>query len=401
MAAFGPILVVFVALCGISIGQGDENRLHPHHAERELPSPHGRYPMRGSPQTLHGRNREPTETAKKLDLGSRKSLEATRHALDGKVGSDRAFLIAHMTDDDEDVVEVPTDSCDERNFPCALGHRRYSGWCNNMQNPRFGASHSLYQRLLPPAYDDDVNSPRSVGVSGRLLPSPRKITTTVFGLASHESNERTIWMMQWGQFLDHDISRTPNSVETDGSFPKCPDCSTTANPLCLPIIIPANDPHFPPSRGCMNFVRSSNGRLSLGRREQISIISAYIDASQVYGSDDCVASSLRAEDDGLLKTSDDGKMLPKSPDNGFCRSDSIDCFLAGDIRVNENIALTSVQTLWLLEHNRIATELKGINPSWDDETLYQETRKIIIAMHQHINYKEYIPKVIGPDLTDE
>jgi peroxidase len=69
------------------------------------------------------------------------------------------------------------------------------------------------------------------------------------------------------------------------------------------------------------------------------------------------------------------------------------------VRVNENIALVSTQTLWMQEHNRIAAELKKINPSWNDEKLYQETRKIVIAMHQQITYSSYIPKVIGPDMA--
>ncbi len=67
--------------------------------------------------------------------------------------------------------------------------------------------------------------------------------------------------------------------------------------------------------------------------------------------------------------------------------------------MNENVALASAQTLWMIEHNRIVSELKKINPSWNDEKLYQETRKIVIAMHQQITYNSYVPKVIGPDMA--
>ena len=69
------------------------------------------------------------------------------------------------------------------------------------------------------------------------------------------------------------------------------------------------------------------------------------------------------------------------------------CSLVGDVRGDENIALHSMHTLWVREHNRIATELKKINTRWSEEKLYQEARKIVTAMYQHIIYSEYIPKL--------
>ena len=53
------------------------------------------------------------------------------------------------------------------------------------------------------------------------------------------------------------------------------------------------------------------------------------------------------------------------PDNGEpeCRGNSRRCFLAGDMRVNENPNLAVMHTIFLREHNRIARQLKRINPS--------------------------------------
>ena len=67
------------------------------------------------------------------------------------------------------------------------------------------------------------------------------------------------------------------------------------------------------------------------------------------------------------------------------------CSLVGDIRGDENIALHAKHTLWIREHNRIATELKSMNPTWDDEKLFQTSRRIVGALWQHIAYTEYIP----------
>lgn len=49
----------------------------------------------------------------------------------------------------------------------------------------------------------------------------------------------------------------------------------------------------------------------------------------------------------------------------------------GDERANENIALTSLHTLLLREHNRLVRALAKLNPQWNGERLYQEARKIM------------------------
>ena len=56
--------------------------------------------------------------------------------------------------------------------------------------------------------------------------------------------------------------------------------------------------------------------------------------------------------------------------------------MIGDRRVNEQPGLTVYHTMWMREHNRLARILKTINPHWDGETVFQETRKIVIAEMQ-------------------
>ena len=69
--------------------------------------------------------------------------------------------------------------------------------------------------------------------------------------------------------------------------------------------------------------------------------------------------------------------------------------IPGDERVNEQVDLVVMHTLWMREHNRLATQLAALNPRWDDERLFLEARRIVAAEMQHITYSEFLPIVIG------
>src|SRR5262245_66600522 len=72
-------------------------------------------------------------------------------------------------------------------------------------------------------------------------------------------------------------------------------------------------------------------------------------------------------------------------------------FAAGDVRANENIELTSLHTLFVREHNRLAGRIAAANPGMSDEDIYQRARAIVGAEIQVITYNQWIPTLLGPN----
>ena len=77
------------------------------------------------------------------------------------------------------------------------------------------------------------------------------------------------------------------------------------------------------------------------------------------------------------------------------------CFFGADTRIEQNVYLTTVHTIFAKEHNRIARALYKINPHWNDERLFQEARRILIAVYQLIIYDKWLPRFLGEKYTKQ
>lgn len=303
-------------------------------------------------------------------------------------------------------------------------HRKYrthDGTCNNLQHPMWGASLTAFERLLKAVYENGFNTPRGIDPGrryhGHPLPMPRLVSTALIGSEAITPDEQfTHMLMQWGQFLDHDLDSTVVAL-SQARFSDGQHCSSACSndPPCFSVALPPDDPRARSGARCMFFVRSSpvcgSGMTSLLMnsvypREQINQLTSYIDASNVYGSSEHEARAVRdlASQRGLLRqgiVQRSGKpLLPfaAGPPTECMRDENespIPCFLAGDHRANEQLGLTSMHTLWFREHNRVATELLALNPHWDGDTVYHEARKLVGAQMQHITFQHWLPKVLG------
>lgn len=134
-------------------------------------------------------------------------------------------------------------------------------------------------------------------------------------------------------------------------------------------------------------------------REQLNLLSAFIDGSQIYGLNQDRENELRAFQGGLLISAagGNGKTFLKQGSDTSCRDTNArtQCFVAGEGRTNENLALASLHTIFNRNHNKIARALASVNPQWVDETLYQEARKINLAIYEHIVFNEFVPTIVG------
>lgn len=262
--------------------------------------------------------------------------------------------------------------------------RTIDGSGNNVDDPQMGKAVIQLIRLTDSDYGDGVST-----LVGEGRPSARVVNNGVCSQQESKPNKlrASDFLWQWGQFVDHDIDLT------DGTDPPEP-----AN-----IAVPAGDLFFDPDDTgtvIMALNRSiydeSTGTGTDNPRQQLNEVTAWIDASNVYGSDDERAAALRTNDGtGKLKTSE-GNFLPFNtqglPNAG---GSAPTLFLAGDVRANEQVGLTSMHTLFVREHNRLAEEYAERHPNWDGEHLYQKAREIIGAQMQVITYKEYLPALLG------
>lgn len=55
----------------------------------------------------------------------------------------------------------------------------------------------------------------------------------------------------------------------------------------------------------------------------------------------------------------------------------------GDMRGTAFFTLGVLQSMYHRFHNIVAEQLKSLHPKWNDEKLYQETRRIVIAVYQN------------------
>jgi hypothetical protein len=269
-------------------------------------------------------------------------------------------------------------------------YRSIDGFNNNPKNPELGATHTPIANWTRLDFSDGYNSPKLGQEFNR--PNPRYISNKIFAQDDFIPDFMNLSDYTWvfGQFIDHDITLVENS-----SFEFLDN-----------VVVPDDDQWFPPGQiipMTRNAAMEGTGTSPDNPRRSANLITAFIDGSGIYGSDELRAQWLRGER-GKLKVSE-GNLLPWNTIDGEFNSPIDESspfmaddtrilkkwFVAGDIRANENPLLIAFHTLFVREHNRLAEELAIENPSWDDEKIYQEAKKLNTAYLQNIAFNEWLP----------
>lgn len=268
--------------------------------------------------------------------------------------------------------------------------RTIDGTLNNPNNPEWGAAGTNLLRPFGIDYADGISAP-----TGTTRPHPRRVSNTLFAQNSLLNDPLALSDFCWvfGQFIDHDIGLTPDGPED------------------LTMSVPAPDPHFDPfgmGQAIIpmhrNIFDPATGTGPDNPRQHPNILTAFIDGSAVYGSEEPRAAWLRTFEGGKLKTAN-GNLLPWNTIDGQYGSpvdpdaphmdDAVGfaprLFVAGDARANENPLLAGFHTLFVREHNRQCERLAKLHPDWSDEDLYQYARKIVGGLIQSVVYDEWLP----------
>jgi len=268
--------------------------------------------------------------------------------------------------------------------------RSIDGRGNNLAHPEWGAASTPVMRMCTAMYADGMAAP-----AGDDRPGARIVSNMVCAQTASRPNSSgaTDFIWQWGQFIDHDITLI--------------DAAQPLEHFNIPV--PAGDPFFDPA-GTGNAVipldRSeydpASGDSPGNPRQQMQLLTSFVDGSMVYGADAVRAAALRANDGtGRLKTSD-GDLLPYNvPGLPNFGGPSPELFLAGDIRANEQASLTVMHTLWVREHNAWADHFRARHPRLDGDEIYELARRWVGAEIQAITYYEFLPLLLGPEALPE
>ncbi len=223
-------------------------------------------------------------------------------------------------------------------------------------------------RLTEAEYADGTGQP----IAGS---DPDAISTGLFDQDGDMPNSAGLsnLFVAWGQFLDHDMTLSPESE----------DETLTG--------------------GQTTIHRSDFELAEDGTRTPLNAITWQIDGSQIYGSTAEMTALLRGADGHLRMGEDQWSDMGLLPDDhaGLMAGGGQCPFMAGDIRVNENPALNSLHTLMAREHNYWADRLAEEHPDWTDDQIFDGARQIVEYELQQITYNEWLPHLVGDAVGED
>ena len=269
--------------------------------------------------------------------------------------------------------------------------RNNDGSGNNIANNDWGAVNSQINRLTSSSFNDNISK-----MAHPEYENPRIISNQVCveTIATPSPLGLSNMNVLWSEFINNDMQLTTHQ-----------DSSHEGGMEEAHIPIPIDDEIMNPGGvedSRIKYLRtefiSSTGDDEENPREYPNEASSWIDGGSIYSFSVEFQDYLRSGEGGHLKVTDvDGWDMVPGHITEYVESVSGDepnlQFFIGDSRNLEHIGLTSLQVLFIREHNRIADGLSERNSDWNDEQIFQRTKKIVQAEIQAITYNEYLPSI--------
>lgn len=276
--------------------------------------------------------------------------------------------------------------------------QRYDGWYNNLAHPHWGSIESQLTRKAPPAYADGVYM-----LAGENRPSPRALSQAFMkgddGLPSVRN--LTAIFTFFGQVVTSEILMASEAgCPIEMHKIEIENCDDTYDQSCR------GDKFMPFHRALYD---PRTGQSPNSPREQLNLMTSWIDGSFVYSTSEAWVNSMRSFKNGSFRSDSDGKFPPRNwaraplinapPARYFGTLSPERMFLLGDPRSNQNPALLAFGILFFRYHNALAKRIQEIHPDWADEDVFQRARRWVIATLQNIILYEYVPTLLGEEVT--
>ncbi len=248
--------------------------------------------------------------------------------------------------------------------------RSIEGVCNDLDDPTMGRVWTRFGRNTDPK----VDFKKQYDI---LYPNPRTISKELLERKEFKAVPfLNLMAVSWIQYMTHDwFSHGENE-----------DPSKEKKPFYLPILDPQDAKEFGADRilipRSMIDRNKSKDDMLVYRDTFRNEVTHWWDGSQLYGSTQNVANSLRSYKGGKLKVDTNGNIpMNKGVDiTGFNR--------------NWWVGLSMLHNLFTREHNAIADHLASKYPEMTDEDLYQKARLITAALMAKIHTVEWTPAIL-------
>lgn len=250
--------------------------------------------------------------------------------------------------------------------PCTgdrLTFRTSDGSCNSPILMYSGMTGLKFTR-----HDGGYNIPTDLNAAIAKGPNPRVVSNLLFRRDTFKPNRANLngLAFAWLNFFVHDFYNHEADWES---------------PIAIPL--PRDDLDFPAYGNKDFYMYVPRSRVAPdstpNARFLRNIVNSWFDGSQIYGNTQDVVDSMRSFVDGKLKMTADGLATNYVPRHYRENIAAYPLFHIGDMRANQHTGAQAMHTLFMREHNNLATKLKAIHPTWSDEQLFNTARMILGA----------------------